>query len=150
MAKGKSVPVKTEFEWDVLAKMFERVWWKLPAEDRRVLESRLFMVSDSEKWRDPALDFNHVNGCIRVEPGAGFVVYLNKVNLFHCTERLIQMVIAHELAHVYLNHAPLPTINIKVADPQADAQTLAWGFGARGQEEVYRSEVRRMWVKTSW
>lgn len=148
--KGKSVPIKTEFAWDLLAKMFALVWWKLPADARQVLESRLFLVSDSERWREPGHDATHINGSVQEVPGKGFVVYLNKINLIHCTEGRIEKVIAHELAHVYLNHAGLPVINSKVTEPQADAQTLAWGFGSRSQEETYRSEVRRMRVKAGW
>lgn len=138
-------PFNTEIESGRIARNLGRVWERLPAEARPVIAARLYLVTDLEKHWHPDYCGALTCGYGYMVPGKGFIVYLNPKLLGKSPAERVQRSIAHELAHVFCNHVPLPVINAHEADFQADCQVMLWGYEPWYPSEGVTAADLRAW-----
>lgn len=110
---------------------FRATWRKIPKRDRRILENRIWLVTDAPYLLLNDVVENHIEStpelgglAIRVD-GGNCCVFVNSRNAGAMT--MARFVIAHELAHVFLNHFD-DAKPIEIEESEANLQAQSWGF----------------------
>lgn len=133
---------KTEFKSKRLAALFAETWAELPAKDRRAILGRLFLVTDSMVYCPPDNQSpapGHAPGYVHVN-----TLWLSAQRLARRKPEYVRDVIAHELAHVFLEHADNPNLEPGQMESAAIERVKTWKFKPHQSPEE-AAELEKLW-----